>query len=249
MQVIKNNQCLKLHVAYDQDSGINQFELFVEDTGLERLSDREWLKIGKPDSPHFTESDLRFDALVFTCLEEVAPAVSEYSMPALTSEEFEELFDHVSWQRWQEIDLEVARRGLLSMSRQAWYDSLGQYADLRDTLAPYTHNVHGYSQGDYARLYLIGVNPLEAKAITREFEQYAYETPCYYSVELIDCETGESIAEDSLCGIYDDTSDLKHLKREMVASINALDGIDEEVKALALEAVNELDYRDIDNTF
>lgn len=48
-------------MAYDQDSGINQFELFVEDADLERLSEREWLKVGLPDGITLTAKT--FDAL------------------------------------------------------------------------------------------------------------------------------------------------------------------------------------------
>lgn len=250
MEIIKNNQCLKLDLSYDQDSGINQFEMFIEDAGLERLSEREWLKIGLPDAPHFIESDLRHDDWVFDHLKEVAWNVTESSMPALTDEEFEALFDHVANEEWQEIDLDTARRGLLSLTHQEWYAALNHDSDdLSETLEPYRYTARGHSQGDVAHLYLIGMNPEWARTVTKDFEQYAYDAPYRFSVDLIDCETGESIAEDSLGGIYDDTSDLKYLKSEMVASINALDGIDEEVKALAVQAVQELDYRDIDNNF
>lgn len=214
MQVIKNNQCLNIHVAYDQDSGLNQFELFVEDADLERLSEREWLKIGLPDAPRWTESEIN----------------------GMTEEERQEWRDCLDWD-W-------TRYTLADVSWKEWFEVAQE-----EEILPYRYTATGHSQGDWAHLYLFGMAEDEAEALVKCFEMYAYETPCYYSVELIDCETGESIAEDSLGGIYDDTSDLKHLKSEMVTSINTLDGIDEEVKALALEAVNELDYRDIDNKF
>lgn len=214
MEIIKHNQCLKIDLSYDQDSGSYQFELFVEDTGLECLSERWWLKIGLPDAPRWTESEIN----------------------GMTEEERQEWRDCLDWD-W-------TRYTLADVSWKEWFEVAQE-----EELLPYRYTARGYSQGDVAHLYLIGMGEAEAEALAKDFELYAYGTPCRFSVELIDCETGESIAEDSLSGIYDDTSDLKHLKREMVASINALDGIDEEVKALALETVNELDYRGIDNNF
>lgn len=214
MQVIKNNQCLKIRVAYDQDSGINQFELFVEDADLERLSEREWLKVGLPDAPRWTESEIN----------------------GMTEEERQEWRDCLDWD-W-------TRYTLADVSWKEWFE-LAQ----EEELLPYRYTATGHSQDDWAYLYLFGIEEAEAEALVKDFELYAYETPYYYSVELIDCTTGNTLAYDSLGGIYDDTSDLKYLKSEMVVSINALDGIDEEVKALAVETVNNLDYHDIDNNF
>ncbi len=214
MEIIKHNQFLKIDLSYDQDSGINQFELFVEDAGLERLSEREWLKIGLPDAPRWTESEIN----------------------GMTEEERQEWRDCLDWD-W-------TRYTLADVSWKEWFEVAQE-----EELLPYRYTATGNSQGDWAHLYLFGMAEDEAESLTKAFEQYAYETPCCYSVELIDCETGESIAVAALGGIYDDTSDLKHLKSEMVASINTLDGIDDEVKALAVEAVNNLDYTDIDINF
>ena len=214
MQVIKNNQYLKIDLSYDQDSGINQFELFVEAAGLERLSEREWLRIGLPDAPRWTESEIN----------------------GMTEEERQEWRDCLDWD-W-------TRYTLADVSWKEWFE-VAQEAEL----LPYRYTATGNSQGDWAYLYLFGMEEEAAEALVKDFELYAYEMLYCYSIDLIDCATGESIAEDSLGGIYDDTPDLTHLKREMADSINTLDGIDEEVKALALEAMNELDYRDIDNNF
>lgn len=67
----------------------------------------------------------------------------------------------------------------------------------------------------------------------------AYDTPYYYGIELIDCEDGKTIADDSCGGIYDDTCDLDYLKHELSLAIKCLGRIDEELKAL--------DYTSIDN--
>lgn len=76
---------------------------------------------------------------------------------------------------------------------------------------------------------------------------YAYNVPYLYDVELIDCEDGKTIADDSCVGIYDDTCDLDYLKHELSLAIKCLGHIDEELKALALEEVQAMDYTSIDN--
>lgn len=238
MEIIKNNQLLKVELSYDQDYGQIGFNDFIEDNGLERLSAWEWLKFGNPDSPHFTPTD------VYEALEEVAMNVTESSMPDLTDEEFSDLFQAVADEEWQAIDLEVARRGLLSMNHVEWYEALNHYNDLRDILAPYTYTARGYSQGDVAHLYLIGMDEEEARRITASFEQYAYDTPYQFRVELIDCQSGDTIDEDSLGGIYDD-ADLTYLKEELETAIKNLNGIDGEVMALAFDTIRPLDYTDI----
>ena len=240
----KNNQLLKVELSYDQDYGQIAIDDFIGDTGLERLSDWEWLKFGNPEALHFTPEDLKTPTDVYEALEEVAWNVTESSMPDLTDEEFSDLFQAVAYEEWQAIDLEVARRGLLSMTHQNWYESLNHYNDLRDTLAPYTYEARGYSQGDFAYLYLIGMDEEEARRITASFEQYAYDTPYQFRVELVDCQSGDTIDEDSLGGIYDD-ADLTCLKEELETSIKNLNGIDGEVMALAFDAIRPLDYTNI----
>ena len=244
MDFIKNNQLLKVELSYDQDYGQIGFDDFIGDTGLERLSDWEWLKFGNPEAMHFTPDDLKTPTAVYEALEEVAMNVTESSMPDLTDEEFSDLFQAVADEDWQAIDLEVARRGLLSMNHVEWYEALNHYNDLRDILAPYTYTARGYSQGDVAHLYLIGMDEEEARLITASFEQYAYDTPYQFRVELVDCQSGDTIDADSLGGIYDD-ADLTYLKEELEMSIKNLNGIDGEVMALAFDAIRPLDYTNI----
>lgn len=245
MDFIKNNQLLKVELSYDQDYGQIGFDDFIGDTGLERLSDWEWLKFGNPEAMHFTPDDLKTPTDVYEALEEVAMNVTESSMPDLTDEEFSDLFQAVADEDWQAIDLEVARRGLLSMNHVEWYEALNHYNDLRDMLAPYTYKARGYSQGDVSHLYLIGMDEHEAERLAKAFEQYAYDCPYQYSVELIDCETGETITDESLCGIYDDTFDLRYLKCELKDTLNGMGEIHPELRDSALDAVAEIDYTDI----
>lgn len=245
MEFVKYNQLLKIRVEYDQDYGQIGFNDFIEDSGLERLSDWEWLKFGNPEAMHFTPEDLKTPTDVYEALEEVAFCTDEMAMPALTSEEISVLIEQVASEEWQAIDLEVARRGLLSMTHQKWYDSLNHYNDLRDMLAPYTYKARGYSQGAVSHLYLIGMDEHEAERLAKAFEQYAYDCPYQYSVELIDCETGETITDESLCGIYDDTFDLRYLKCELKDTLNGMGEIHPELRDSALDAVAEIDYTDI----
>lgn len=245
MDFVKHNQLLKIRVEYDQEYGHIEFEEFVKSHGLERLSDWAWLKFGNPDDLYFAPDDLKTPTDVYEALEEVAYGVDGFAMPELTDEEFETLFAHVVNEEWQEIDIETARRGLLSMTHQNWYDSLNHYNDLRDILAPYTYKARGYSQGDVSHLYLIGMDEHEAESLTKAFEQYAYECPYRYSVELIDCETGETITDEALFGIYDGSFDLRYLKCELKATLNGMGEIHPELRDIALEAVAEIDYTDI----
>ena len=242
MEIIKHNQCLKIDLSYDHDNGY-YFEDFIEVYGIERISignsrGYSYLKIGEPDARHYLASYLLRDSHVREELELHRDYIDADNMPALTANEAERLSEQVADEDWGSVDFDLARRGLLSMTHQVWYDSL--YDDcIEAELRPYRYTARGYSQGDVAHLYLIGME--EAEALAKDFELYAYGTPCRFNVELIDCETGEPIANDGLCGIYDTTSDLVHLKAELLSAITNLDGIDDEVKSLALEAVQDLD--------
>lgn len=248
MEIIKNGQQLKLDLTYDEDNGHYQFNDFVEAEGLERLDrgrNYAYLKIADPEALHFTAQDLKHDSMVLYALKGIAYGVDGFAMPAITDEEFETLFDHVANEEWQEINLDVARRGLLSMTHQAWWDSLNHnYEDLSNILEPYTYTARGYCQSDFAYLYLIGMDEDEARVIVSDFELYAYGTPYRFDVELVDCQSGETLASDSLGGIYDE-ADLTHLKEELESAIKNLDGIDQEVMRLAFDAIRPLDYQGI----
>ena len=110
---------------------------------------------------------------------------------------------------------------------------------------PYRYTARGYSQGDVAYLYLIGMDEHEAERLTKAFEQYAFDTPYRYSVELIDCETGETVTDESLGGIYDATFDLRYLKCELQATLNGMGELHPELRDSALAAIAEIDYTDI----
>lgn len=249
IEIIKNNQCLKIRLKYDYASGQSEFQDFVEMNDISRLNHSLWLKFGNPEAMHFTPEDLKTPTSIFDALDEVSLYADEFTMPDLTEEEFTEIFSLLAAGDVDSINLTTARRGLLSMTHQKWYESLNHYNDVSDTLAPYTYTAQGYSQGDYAHLYLIGIEEAEAEALVCGFELYAYDTPCYFCIDLIDCETGKVLDSAGLGGIYDTTLNLDHLKAELVSGIKSLSYLDDELKTLALEAVQDIDYTNIDNNF
>ena len=134
---------------------------------------------------------------------------------------------------------------MLSVNHQKWYDSISGFDYAEDALRPYRYTARGHCQGDFAYLYLIGMDEEEAQAIVRDFEQYAYDTPYQFYVELVDCQSGETLDSDSLGGVYDDTSDLKYTKEELEDAIKNLNGIDSELRALAFDAIRPLTYQDV----
>lgn len=247
MEFIKHNQLLKVRVSYDQDNGYH-FEDFIECNGIERIGDGrnyEYIKIGNPEAMHYTSADLKHDERVIEELLLLRHAIGNTFMPALTLEEGEDLFDQVREEDWDSVNFDTARRGLLSVNHLDWYAGISFWDDVSAELRPYRYTVRGHSQGDGAYLYLLGMDEHEAESITKEFEQYAYDCPYQYSVELIDCETGETITDESLGGIYDDTFDLRYLKYELKATLNGMGEIHPELRDSALEAIAEIDYTDI----
>lgn len=209
IEIIKNNQCLKIRVAYDQTYGRIGFEDFVDDNDLECLSDFSYAYF--PNEPRWTESEIN----------------------GMTEEE------RLMWK--ERFDWDWTRYTLADVSWKEWFEVAEE-----EELLPYRYTVSGHCQADWSHLYLLGMDAKRAEDLSEDFELYAYETPYRYMVKLIDCETGDEIAWDSLGGIYDD-ADLTYLKEALETSIKNLDGIDEEVKALALEAVNNLDYTAVED--
>ena len=223
MEFIKHNQLLKVRVSYGQDD--YYFRDFIESEGLERINDGrsyEYIKIGNPEAMHYTASELKRDERVIEELLLLRHVIGNEFMPALTQEEGEELFDQIHDEDWDSVNFDTARRGLLSVSHLDWYAGISFWDDISAELRPYRYTACGYCQGDVTYLYLIGMDEHEAERLTKAFAQYAYDCPYRYGVELIDCTTGETITDESLCGIYDATSDLRYLKCELKATLNGI---------------------------
>ena len=243
MEIIKNNQLLKIDLTYDNDGGIIAFEDFLRESGIEHMDGNQYIKIGNPDARHYRGSQLNEEAAVWEELEVLRHNISNETMPALTILEAWDLSEQVNAEDWEAVDWETARDGLMSVTHQSWYASLDD--DCKEAeLRPYRYTTRGYCQGDYSYLYLIGMCDSDAKKLVADFELYAYDTPYQFRVELIDCQSGDTIDEYSLGIIYDD-ADLAHLKEELESAIKNLDGIDEEVMRLAFDAIRPLNYTDI----
>lgn len=159
---------------------------------------------------------------------------TEEEINGMTEEERQEWRDCLDWD-WDSYTL-------ADVSWTEWFEVAQE-----EELLPYRYTARGYSQGDVAYLYLIVMDEHEAERLTKAFEQYAFDTPYRYSVELIDCETGETVTDESLGGIYDDTSDLRYLKCELQATLDGMGEIHPELRDSALAAIAEIDYTNIDN--
>lgn len=244
MEIIKNNQLLRVELSHDNDGGIVAFEDFIRETGIEHIGGRGYLKIAKPEALHYKPEYLKHDGRVIEELLLLRHVIGNEFMPALTQEEGEELFEQVRAEDWDSVNFGTARRGLLSVNHLDWYAGISFWDDISAELHPYRYMTRGYCQGDYSYLYLIGMDEHEAEKLVADFELYAYDTPYQFRVELIDCQSGDTLDEYSLGIIYDD-ADLTHLKEELETAIKTLDGIDEEVMALAFDAIRPLDYQDI----
>lgn len=210
MEFIKNNQYLKIRVAYDRDGGYIGFKQFFAESGLEEIGGNLYAYF--PNAPRWTEKEIN-------------------GMTEAERQEWQAIFDW-DWTRYT----------LADVSLKEWYE-VAQEEDV----IPYRYTATGHSQSDWAHLYLLGMEESEAEALASAFESYAYDVPYLYDIELIDCEDGKTIADDSCCGIYDDTCDLDYLKHELSLAIKCLGRIDEELKALALEEVQAIDYTITDN--
>lgn len=157
---------------------------------------------------------------------------TEEEINGMTEEERQEWRDCLDWD-WDSYTL-------ADVSWKEWFEVAQE-----EELLPYRYTARGYSQGDVAYLYLIGMDEHEAERLTKAFEQYAFDTPYHYSVELIDCETGETVTDESLGGIYDATFDLRYLKCELQATLNGMGELHPELRDSALQAIAEIDYTDI----
>lgn len=77
----------------------------------------------------------------------------------------------------------------------------------------YRFKLSGYSQSDYAELYIVGEEDYEVcKKIAKEFQLYAFTAPYFASIEVYDTADELYTISDELTEIYDDTSNLDYLK-------------------------------------
>lgn len=163
-----------------------------------------------------------------------APRWTEEEINGMTEEERQE---------WQDIfDWDWSRYTLADVSWKEWYE----VAQEEDVL-PYRYTACGHSQSAWSHLYLFGMEESKAETLVSDFECYAYETPYYYDIELIDCEDGKTIDMDSCSGIYDADINLEYLKDEIRGSLRLMKDLHPDLLAEALEAVDNLTYSNIES--
>lgn len=161
--------------------------------------------------------------------------------PRWTAEELNAMTEKER-REWRDcLDWDWSRYTLADVSWKEWYE----VAQEEECLS-YRYTTYGYSQSDWAHLYLFGMTLEEAEPLLLDFQMYAYDTPYYYFVELIDCEDGKTITTDSCGGIYDSDLGLEYLKSEIRGSLRLMKDLRPDLLAEALEAVNELEYSDIE---
>ena len=240
MLLIKNNQALKIKIESD-DMGHHLFNEFVENEELERVSDDKYLVIKKPDVKRFSADDLKLDSLVQDFIDQLD--LSAIDKMDLTDEEAESLRYSLNWEMAH--DVEIARKGLLSLSFIEWYSSLvceigGR--DWSDAMADCKNIVRGNCSDEYAEIYIQGMDEEESNYLLKEFKTYAYNTPLYFKIELINSTTGDTIADDSLGGIYDSSYQLEYLFETIKELLNNMPELDKELKDIAIEELSRMDH-------
>lgn len=241
MMIIKNNQALEIKIAYDD--GAFFFDEFINDEGFTRLSDYQWLVIKNPDEKRFTADDLKNAESVQDRMNELDLSVIDKM--DLSDKEAENLYHSLNWGLVHDID--IARKGLLSLPFVEWLTSLDCHSsgeDWKEAMAEYRNIARG-ACGEYAEIYIQGSDEEETNFLVKQFSRVAYSSPYYFTIDLIDGKSGNIIDDDGLGGIYDDSMDLKDLKVFIHESINNLLELDEGLKQEAFEEIEKLDYLSI----
>lgn len=122
MSFIKNGQVLEIKIDFDEESCF-LFNDFVENEVIDEISDYQWIVIRNPDEKRFSADDLKNDESVQKYMNELN--LSAIDRMDLTDEEAENLYHSVSMGLIH--DVEIARKGLLSLPFIEWYASLGGY--------------------------------------------------------------------------------------------------------------------------
>lgn len=200
------------------------FEEFLKHEGIERVPyehplhlfkvDR-FFKIANPDAPHFSAEELKeMNEYKIACLVvrfyptldfypvERGLADSSYWTPTV-----DELYD---WMTDGTLTKEFFEKDILkNVTNTEYWANVDDEEDER----LYRFKLSGYSQSDYAELYIIGEKDYEVcKKIAKEFQLYAFTAPYFASIEVYDTADELYTISDELTEIYDDTSNLDYLK-------------------------------------
>nr|DAV58307.1 MAG TPA: hypothetical protein [Caudoviricetes sp.] len=242
MSFIKNNQVLEIKIAYDDDACF--FDDFIQDSGLERISDYQWIVIKNPGAKRFTADDLKNAESVQDFMNELDLSVIDRM--DLTDKEAESLYHSLNMGLFH--DVEIARKGLLSLPFIEWYASLNDYVGGEDWEKAMTDfkNIARGDCGEYAEIYIQGMTEEDSDALTEDFETYAYKAPYYFTIDLIDAESGDTIGDDSLGGIYDDSYQLEYLFLHITESLDNMPNLNKELRDMAVNELSKMDYSSIE---
>jgi len=240
MMFIKNNQALEIKIEADY-IGCHMFHEFIKESKLYRVNDYLWTRFEKPDAKRFQESDLEQPNAIKAYMDEL-------KLEAVDSMELNENEAAILFQEMDEnkgYSLEIARKGLLSLSFIDWVNNLcGDEggADWKEAMAEFKHIARGNDSDAYAEIYLQGMDEEDKEYIVSNFKTYAYQTPLYFSIELTDCSTGNVIDDDSLGGIYDDSYQLEYLFETITESLDNMPKLDKELQDIAVDELSKMDY-------
>lgn len=242
MSFIKNGQVLEIKIDFDEESCF-LFNDFVENEVIDEISDYQWIVIRNPDEKRFSADDLKNDESVQKYMNQLD--LSVINRMDLTDEEAEIL--HHSLNIGLAHDVEIARKGLLSLPFIKWYASLNGYEggeNWKEAMADYKNIAHG-ACGHYAEIYIQGSNEEDSEALTKDFETYAFQTPYYFTIDLIDAESGDSIADDGLSGIFDDSYNLEYLFEVITESLDNMPDLNKELRDIAVNELSKMDKSSI----
>lgn len=238
MMFIKNNQVLEIKIVFDDGSIF--FDEFIENSELERVSDCQWLVIKNPSEKRFSADDLKNAEIVQDYMNELNLSVIDRM--DLTDEEAEKLRHSLNWGLVHDVD--IARKGLLSLPFVEWYASLNCESggdDWADVMADYKNIARG-DNGEYAEIFIQGTDEAHIAEIVNDFVMYAFECPYYFNIDLIDAESGDSIDDDSMGGIYDDSYQLEYLFQTITESLDNMPDLDKELRDMAVDELSKMDY-------
>ncbi len=240
MMFIKNNQALEIKIEAD-DVGYHMFHEFIEERKLRRVNDYIWTRFDAPDEKRFKESDLE-------TANSIKAYMDELRLEAVDSMDLNEDEAAILLQEMDEnkgYSLDIARKGLLSLSFIDWANNLcGDEGgmDWKEAMAEFKHVARGNDSDAYAEIYLQGIDEEDAAFIVSDFKTYAYQTPLYFSIELTDCSTGNVIDDDSLGGIYDDSYNLEYLFETITESLDNMPDLNKELRDIAVDELSKMDY-------
>lgn len=241
MMFIKNNQMLEIKIAFGEGSIF--FDEFIENAELERVSDYQWLAIKNPDEKRFSADDLKNAEIVQDYMNELNLSVIDRM--DLTDEEAEELRHSLNWGLVHDVG--IARKGLLSLSFVEWYAGLNCESggdDWADVMADYKNIARG-DNGEYAEIFIQGTDEVHIAEIVNGFVMYAFECPYHFSIDLIDAKSGDSIDDDSLGGIYDNSYQLEYLFETITESLDNMPKLDKELRDIAVDELSKMDYSSV----